>query len=180
MFHSCFIVHNGYISESFLNLFYPYSFFCFQTGPLYSVWESVFLHVTSHKIIFLEQIRPSLQLLIFAPTLSINFVYFFSQLCVLVFSLQVTLPFLRSALWWTRWPMLTVIHCAAGQPTVASSLDRLPYIPMTIYRILSWQKGMEVLFSNSPSAEGAGFVADNRVSPVERQISLYRHSVVTS
>lgn len=26
--------------------------------------------------------------------------------------------------------MLTVIHCSARQPTVASSLDRLPYIPI--------------------------------------------------
>lgn len=142
------------------------------------MWESTFLHVISHKIIFLEPIH--LQLLIFAPTLSINFFYCFTQLCFLVFNLWVTLPFLRSALGWTRWPMLTVIHCAAGQPTVASSLDRLPYSPMTIYRILSWRKGMGILFSNSLSTEGAGFVADNRVSPAERQISLYRHSVVTS
>lgn len=124
-----------------------HAFSCLQTCALCSVWESFFLLVMSHKIIFLNPMHPSLRLPVLAPSLSINFFYFFSQLYVLASSLQLKLSFLRSALWWTSWPMLTVIHSATRQPTVASGLDRVPYIPMTVYRILSWWNGNGKLIS---------------------------------
>lgn len=136
----------GIILNLFLSIYFIliHAFSCLQTTPLCSVWEGFFLLIMSYKIISLDPIHPSLRLPICAPSLSINFFYFFLQLCcVPVASLQPKLPFLRSALWWTCCPMLTVIHSASRQPAVASSLDRLSSIPMTVHRILSWWKWSE-------------------------------------
>lgn len=135
------IILNLFLSICFILI---HAFSCLQTTPLCSVWEGFFLLIMSYKIISLDPIHPSLRLPISAPSLSINFFYFFLQLYyVPVTSLQPKLPFLRSALWWTCCPMLTVIHSVSRQPAVASSLDCLSSIPMTVHRILSWWKGSE-------------------------------------
>lgn len=157
------IILNLFLSICFILI---HAFSCLQTTPLCSVWEGFFLLIMSYKIISLDPIHPSLRLPISAPSLSINFFYFFLQLYyVPVTSLQPKLPFLRSALWWTCCPTLTVIHGVSRQPVVASSLDCLSSIPMTVHRILSWKgsegKRKEDSFLNGPSTDGANFVADN-------------------
>lgn len=139
-----FVSHNGSNSESSIYSALTNGFSCPQTSPLCSVCEGFFLLIMSYKIIFLDPMHPSLWLPIFAPSLSINFLYFFLKLhCVPFSSLQPNLPFLGSGPWWTSWPVLTVIHSASRQPAVASSLDRFSSIPSVVHRILSWRRGKQ-------------------------------------
>lgn len=133
----CFILYT-YIPIQHLFLHYCFILIhassCLQYSPSSSVLDSYLLLIVSYRIIFLDPIHPSLQLPIFAPSLSISFVL---QLCVRFPSLGSKPPSLMSDLWWTCWPILTVTRSVSRQP--ASIL-------LTVHKIVSgWKRRVSSL-----------------------------------